>query len=115
MRNERLLSEADDPEVAVILFDIVLGFGAHPNPAGEIVTAIGAAQARATKKKRQIAFVGFVCGTPADPQNLEKQESTLRAAGVQLAPSNAAAVRLAASIIARKGAIRTTRKVAATR
>jgi hypothetical protein len=59
--------------------------------------------------------VGFVCGTQADPQNLEQQESTLRAAGVQLAPSNAAAVRLAASVIARKGTPRTTRKVAVTR
>jgi hypothetical protein len=97
------------------LFDIVLGFGAHPNPAAEIVTAISAAQGRATKKKRQIAFVGFVCGTPGDPQNLEQQEKTLRAAGVQLAPSNAAAVRLAASLIARKGAARTARKVAVTR
>jgi len=115
LRNERLRIEADDPEVAVILFDIVLGYGAHPNPAAEIVTAISAAQLRATKKKRQIAFVGFVCGTQADPQNLEQQESTLRAAGVQLASSNAAAVRLAASVIARKGAARMTRKLAVTR
>jgi acyl-CoA synthetase (NDP forming) len=115
LRNERLRIEADDPEVAVILFDIVLGYGAHPNPAAEIVTAIREAQVRATKKKRQIAFVGFVCGTQADPQNLEQQESTLRAAGVLLAPSNAAAVRLAASVIARKGTPRTTRKVAVTR
>jgi len=100
LRNERLVAEADDPEVAVVLFDVVLGYGAHPDPAGEMVPAIKAAQARAAKRKRRIAFVGFVCGTAADPQNLAGQEAALRKAGVLLAASNAAAVRLAARIAA---------------
>jgi hypothetical protein len=99
----------------VILFDVVLGYGSHPDPAGEVVTAIRAARARNATKKRQIAFVGFVCGTPGDPQDLTKQEATLRAVGVELAPSNAAAVRMAAAIVARTNAARPTRKQGAKR
>jgi hypothetical protein len=100
LRNERLLAEADDAEVAVILFDVVLGYGSHADPAGEVIPAIIAARVHAQKRNRRIAFVGFVCGTPADPQDLGKQEAALLAAGVQLAPSNAAAVRLAAALVA---------------
>jgi len=70
-----------------------------------MVPAIEAARSRAAKKKRRIAFVGFVCGTPADPQGLARQEAALLKAGILLAPSNAAAVRLAAAI-AGKGAAR---------
>jgi hypothetical protein len=33
---ERLLAEAADPEVALVLFDLVLGDGAHPDPAAII-------------------------------------------------------------------------------
>jgi FdrA protein len=102
LRNERLLLEADDPKVAVILLDVVLGFGAHRDPAGELVPVIEKAQAAAAKKGRSIAFVGFVCGTELDPQGFARQEQALRAAGVILADSNAQAVRIAASIIGKR-------------
>jgi FdrA protein len=62
--------------------------------------AIEAARKRAAAGRRAIAFVGSICGTPADPQDLRRQEASLRAVGVMLAPSNAAAVRLAAQLIA---------------
>jgi succinyl-CoA synthetase alpha subunit len=104
LRNERILKEAADPEVAVILLDVVLGYGAHADPAAEMVPAIEAARSRAAKKKRRIAFVGFVCGTPADPQGLARQEAALLKAGMLLAPSNAAAVRIAAAIAGKGGA-----------
>ncbi|HSA89983.1 MAG TPA: acyl-CoA synthetase FdrA [Burkholderiales bacterium] len=95
LRNERLLAEAADPEVAVILFDVVLGYGAHPDPAAEMLPALAAAK----RKNRSIAFVASVCGTDEDPQGLERQESALRAAGVLLAESNARAVMLASALI----------------
>ena len=98
LRSERIVVEAADPETAVILLDVVLGYGSHTNPAGEVAAAIKAARARAAKAKRKIAFVGFVCGTDRDPQGLADQERTLREAGMILAPSNAQAVRLAARI-----------------
>ncbi len=102
LRNERILAEANDAEVAVILLDVVLGYGAHPDPAAELVPVLRKAQAAARRKKRSIAFVGFVCGTELDPQGLEGQEGALRAAGMILTASNAQAVRLAASIAGKR-------------
>jgi len=110
LRNERIVREAQDAEVAVILFDIVLGYGAHPDPAGEVVPAIRAAQAAARRRKRPLAFVAFVCGTEGDPQNLARQEAALRAAGVVLGASNAAAVRIAAAVAGRAGAAAAARR-----
>ena len=97
LRNERIIKEAADPKTAVILLDVVLGYGSHPDPASMMVPAIEAARKRAGK--RPIAFVGSVCGTDGDPQNRARQEAALRGAGMILAPSNAAAVRLAASLV----------------
>ncbi len=101
LRIERIQKEAADPEVAVILLDVVLGYGAHADPAAELGPALQQAQAAAASAGRQIAFVGSVCGTAADPQDLGRQEAALRDAGALLAESNAQAVRLAARIAAR--------------
>jgi hypothetical protein len=106
-RHERILQEAADPETAVILFDVVLGHGAHADPAGEIAASIDEARAIAGAGGRKLIFVGFVCGTDLDPQNLARQVETLRSAGVHLEGSNAAASRRAASLIqAITGAVR---------
>jgi hypothetical protein len=102
LRNQRIIQEADDPETAVVLLDVVLGYGAHADPATEIAAAIVQARDRGGANC-DVAFVASVCGTAADPQNLQHQECTLRTAGVLLAPSNAAAARLAAQIADRKG------------
>jgi FdrA protein len=101
LRCERIGKEAADPEVAVVLFDVVLGYGAHPDPAADLVPAIQSARAAAAAGGRDLAFVGSVCGTAADPQDLGRQEAALRDAGVMLADSNAQAVRTAARIAAR--------------
>ena len=36
LRQERMLKEADDPSVSVILLDVVIGHGSHPNPGGSL-------------------------------------------------------------------------------
>jgi succinyl-CoA synthetase alpha subunit len=99
LRNERIVREARDPEVGVILLDVVLGHGAHPNPAAEMIPAIAAARQVAAAHRRRLVFVASVCGTPGDPQGLEAQEAALRRAGVILGRSNAQAVRAAAAIL----------------
>jgi FdrA protein len=101
LRQERILQEAADPEVAVILFDVVLGYGAHPDPAGALAATLEEARTLAAATGRRLALVGSVCGTAGDPQDLPRQEAALRAAGVLLAESNAQAVRLAAQIAGR--------------
>jgi succinyl-CoA synthetase alpha subunit len=99
LRNDRILQEAEDPETAVILLDIVLGYGSNMDPASELVPAIHEAQKVASKARRNIVFVGSVCGTESDPQNLTRQEARLREASVILTESNAQAARLAAAIV----------------
>ena len=99
LRNEHLVAAAEDPTTAVILLDIVLGYGSHPDPAGVIAPAIERASRVAVEAGRSLTVVASICGTEGDPQGLDLQASTLRAAGVLLAPSNAQAARLAARIV----------------
>ncbi|MEK6256353.1 MAG: acyl-CoA synthetase FdrA [Chloroflexota bacterium] len=99
LRNERILEEAAKEETAVILLDVVLGYGSHDNPGDEIAPIIVEAQKVAEQANRKIAFVGFICGTDKDPQNIKAQEKILAEAGILLATSNAQAVLLAAKIV----------------
>jgi hypothetical protein len=69
LRNERLLAEAQDPQTGVVLLDVIIGIGSHPDPAGEIAPVVGEAIAQAAQAGRQLAVVGFICGTAADPQD----------------------------------------------
>lgn len=92
LRHQRLLREADDPTVAVILIDVVLGYGAHADPAGALVPIIHQAQARARAQGRWLPIVASVCGTDLDPQPYQTQVDTLVDAGVMVQGSNVAAV-----------------------
>jgi FdrA protein len=98
-RQLRLLQEATDPEVAVIVLDVVLGYGTHPDMAGALGPTVREARRVAQAEGRPLAVVAHVCGTDRDPQSRQAQEQALAAAGVLLAPSNAAAARLAARIV----------------
>jgi len=101
-RCERLLREAKDWEVAVVLLDVVLGHGANPDPAGELVGAIKEAKKIVEKSNGHLSVVASICGTAHDPQNLEVQRKKLEGAGVVVVPSNAEAARVAA-LVATKG------------
>jgi FdrA protein len=96
---ERILAEAADPEVAVVLFDLVLGFGAHPDPASVIAPAVEQATQRAERQERHLAFISHVCGTDEDLQDARKQEKLLRQVGVSVLPSNLQAAELARTIL----------------
>ena len=86
LRLRRLRQETADPEVGFILLDVVLGEGAHPNPAGELSPAIVEA-VQAGKK-----VVAIVVGTDADPQDLNGQIEQLAAAGATVFSSTNEAV-----------------------
>ena len=100
LRNERIAIEARDPQTAVLLLDVVLGYGSHPDPAAAMAPAVAAAIAQAADAGRRLVVIGFVCGTEADPQDLKRQQATLTEAGMILTKTNAQAVRLAARIAA---------------
>ncbi len=95
LRAKRIVEEANDEEVAIILFDLVLGYGSHQDPASEIIPAI--AKARAASPK--LIFICSVTGTSGDPQNRDNVVETLVNEGVFVMPSNYAAAQLSAYII----------------
>jgi FdrA protein len=84
LRIRRMLKEAADPEVSIILFDVVLGEGAHPDPSSELADGVRRARAIAEKMGNSIAFQALLVGTDEDPQDIDSQESTLRSAGVEV-------------------------------
>ncbi len=95
LRIRRLRQEADDPEVAVILMDIVLGYGAHPDPASELAPAVEEVLEQAEKTGRHLEIVVTVVGTEEDPQNLDAQVMAFDAAGARVFTDHVAAVRYA--------------------
>jgi succinyl-CoA synthetase alpha subunit len=97
---DRLIAEAVDPEVAVILFDMVLGLGAHEDPASVLAPAVEQTRKQAKADGRHLVFICHVCGTDKDPQDAPKQEERLQAAGVIVSASNLQACELACNIIA---------------
>ena len=104
LRTRRIVQEASDSSVAVILLDVILGYGAHPDPADEIARAVAEARKKAEAEKRYLAFVAHVCGTQQDPQDLDEQVRKLEKEGVIVIPSNAQAVKMS-MLIAGKGGI----------
>ncbi len=102
IRVERIVREAEDPEVAVIMLDLVLGYGSHPDPAASHVEAIRRARELARNGGRELIILAHVVGTDEDPQNASRQENLLRKAGVITLPSNALMALAAALISTRR-------------
>ena len=101
VRREWIEREAADPATAVVLLDVVLGYGAHPDPAAELVPALEAARRQVTAAGRGLVVIASVTGTEQDPQVRSRQVATLRRASVYVMDSNAQAARLAALVAAR--------------
>jgi FdrA protein len=91
LRLARFEREAADPAVAVVVLDVVLGHGAHPDPAAALAPAIAAALAA----RPDLNVVVSLCGTAGDPQDLEGQQRALLDAGAAVTRSAARAGALA--------------------
>jgi len=103
LRNKRILEEAKDPEVAVILLDVVLGYGSNMKPGEELAPVIKKAKEMAKKEGRDLSIICSITGTKKDPQNKDKVEKELKEAGTIVMPSNAAASKLSAYIVKKLG------------
>jgi len=90
-RKERIVKEAGDPSVGVILLDIILGYGSNMDPASEIAEAV----MKAREINKTVIFVSSVIGTDEDPQNLSQQVKRLQETGVFVAPTSARAADIA--------------------
>ncbi len=99
LRLQYLARAAEDPETAVILLDIVLGFCAQQNPAAAYAPVITQARNRATKAGRSLPVIISLCGTEGDPQRLSMQRTALEAAGAFVFESNVAAALAAALLV----------------
>jgi len=100
LRNAAVRTHAADPATAAIVVDVVLGYGSHPDPAGELSAALAAAQGTAQAEGRALALIAHVCGTDGDPQDRAAQIRQLEAAGAIVAGSNFEAAVLAADMAA---------------
>lgn len=92
LRDARIRAEAEDPQTAVVLFDVVLGYGAADDPIGGLVPVITNA--------RDVVFIAHVCGTDLDPQGRDRVVARLAGAGVLVAGSNTEAAAWAAEVLA---------------
>ena len=99
LRLERIAAEAVDPTCGVLLLDLVLGHGAHPDPADELADAVRAARATALSAGRDLPVVVSLTGTDADPQDRARCARVLADAGATVHLSNAAATRAALTLL----------------
>ena len=93
VRDDVLRDALGDPELGAILLDLVIGYGAHDDPAGEVARTVAAHRGEAP------LLIASVTGTDGDPQGRGAQIATLEAAGVLVAPSNADAAELAVACL----------------
>lgn len=98
-RLELLRDQVSDPAVAVVLLDVVIGDGAHPDPAAML------APAAAEIVESGAAVVAYVLGTDRDSQDFEQQRSIMREAGCIVAETNARAALAAAALVNRDPAL----------
>jgi FdrA protein len=98
-RLDRIAAEGAGTSGGVLLLDVVLGHGAHPDPASELAPALADAVARAGADGRDLAAVVSLCGSADDPQGLDRQAAALVAAGASVHLSNADAARTAVDLI----------------
>ena len=97
LRNELLAKTLVDPGVALVLLDVVIGYGAHADPAGLIAQTLNAARRAGTPSLP--AVIASITGTDADPQGYSRQRAKLEACGVHVAGSNAEAAGWAAGAL----------------
>jgi FdrA protein len=98
-RREIMQDQARAADIAVVLVDVVLGYGSHPDPAGQITATCADVVAGGA------AVVGYVLGTQADPQVYATQRAKLEEVGVIVTESAARAAYTAAAIASRQPAL----------
>ena len=104
LRNERIANEAADASTAVLLLDVVLGYGSAADPLGGLLDVLHRVSRSAGAAGGHIAVIAHVCGTDADPQNRGEIIAKLESAGAMVASTNAEAALWAAYVVNRLAA-----------
>lgn len=95
--SERMIREAKDEQIGALVFDVVLGHGACPDPASVFSEAVAKAREICESTFGYLPAFAHVVGTERDPQNLRRQKKKLEEAGVILTSSTSRAVLLSAA------------------
>lgn len=98
-RDARVREAGRSSDTGTVLFDLVLGRAAHPDPARLLAEAVRAARAAAERDGRSLVAIASVISTERDPQGLRGQIAMLEAVGVEVLPSTAQAARFAALVL----------------
>ncbi|MFP3958584.1 MAG: acyl-CoA synthetase FdrA [Spirochaetaceae bacterium] len=98
-REERIVAETEDPEMAVMMLDMVLGYGSHPDPTGAILGSLKKAKEKAVARGGYLSIIASITGTDGDFQNVESQRRQLESIGCVVMPSNYQASMLAVRIM----------------
>jgi len=85
--------------VAILLVDVVIGYGAHREPVDAIADPIRRAMNAATRKGGKLVLIASVTGTDDDPQGRQRQVAKLRELGAYVLPSNNQAAQFAAEVV----------------
>lgn len=98
-REKEFMKEIEKDDVAVIIMDIVIGYGTHKDPAGVFAKRIKEAKEMLAQKGKHVPIICYICGTDEDPQNWTMQKTKLEEAGAIVVNTNAKASKLAGMII----------------
>jgi succinyl-CoA synthetase alpha subunit len=98
-RVDRIMAERDDAEIAVVLVDVVLGYGSHDDPAGAMLPALKALREAAQQRGGYLPVLASITGTEGDPQKFALQKAALEGAGCVVMPSNHQAALLATKML----------------
>jgi FdrA protein len=98
-RSLRILKEAQDPQVAVLLLDFILGYNSSMDPVGELLDAIIKAREISRKRGGELLIVASICGTDGDPQDARMQSDLLKENGVVVFSTNARATEYCVQVL----------------
>ena len=100
LRARYIATAGRETTAAVVVMDVVIGYGAHPDPGSELGEAVRSAKQEAKEQGRELIVITNVTGTQDDPQDLNGTIKKLEEAGAVVCETNAQSARLAGMIAA---------------
>ncbi|WP_326716487.1 acyl-CoA synthetase FdrA [Vagococcus jeotgali] len=99
IRINKIKDVMNQPDTGVVVFDVVLGYGAHPDMANALKPAIVDVQEKLAKEGRIVNFVAVLVGTDEDPQGMAEQRQILEDIGVTVCENNVQAIQTALKLV----------------
>lgn len=101
-RTEIFSDQLRSPETAVILMDLVLGYGANPAPHQDLIDELAVYRQELGRDELDVSIIVSLCGSKDDPQDYDGIAEALKEYGVVIMPSNLKAAQMAAAVLERR-------------